>query len=105
MMSTKVQVFQHLRKNPLFDLHIFPTISNFYGDGLLPQTNDYFHIGFAWLWYNPEYHLVTYDDTIYEEITILIYHDMPVFDMGDGWMRMDDHSFNNLLDLDLLEDQ
>lgn len=99
--DVKTRVFSHFRKNPSFDVNIFPQISKFYGDGLLLQTNDYFSVGFAWLWYNPEIHILRYFGLLFDDIHTLIYRDVPVFNMGDGFMKMDDYSFSCLLDIEI----
>ena len=102
-MSTYVKsyMFFQLKKKGLFDLNIFPEISSFYGDGLIPKIEENFETAFAWMWYDPKIHIITYYGNIYDHARSLWSNNRPIIDMGDGFMSMDEYAFRNFLDLEI----
>ena len=104
-MSTYVKsyIFFQLKKKELFDLNIFSEISSFYGNGMLEQVvEEDFETAYAWLWYNPEIHIVTHLGRVYRHATPLWNHrDCPIFDMGDGGMLMTENVFREFIDLEI----
>lgn len=101
MNMNKIYMIYSLLKYKNVDVNIIGNISNYYGEETHVPTEEYFSTGFAWMWFDAEYHVVTYYGDIYYDTPVIIHRDVPVLNMGDGFMMMTDSTFQGLLDREI----
>ena len=100
--TVKTYVLSKFLENETFDTNNFSTISSFYGDGMLPTTDSHFTSSYAWLWYNSSIHYLAFGDNIYDiHMDIINMNNTPVINMGEGFKMMNEHTFSELIDIEV----
>ena len=67
--------------------------------------DDTYNLSLTWFWYSEEHHYIIYDDMISSPPSFINRNGEYCFDMGDGWMRMSNIPYEDMIDEDEYEEE